>query len=252
MEVLTSNSKTNTKEIIGPLGVRRIMEAVESAAHIIPAVCIGGINHSNVQHVLRESRLVRSKINGAAVVSAIIAAPDPYLAAQQLKGLIDHVPCRVNFRVCDPGEDENDSPPHLGFLIWQVMEAIVKKTPKPISHNMTNLVLLPIHVVQRTMADHKQVVQNLAANVALCMGASPIMANYGEEAADLAKLGGALVINMGTVTPDGITNYIQALKAYNAAGRPVVFDPVGFVSPLPSPSPHSHVTRTPNDTSSSL
>jgi thiamine-phosphate diphosphorylase/hydroxyethylthiazole kinase len=53
------------------------------------------------------------------------------------------------------------------------------------------------------------------------------MSNYGEEAADLAKLGGALVINMGTVDPNGLANYVKALKAYNEAGRPVVFDPVG-------------------------
>ena len=53
------------------------------------------------------------------------------------------------------------------------------------------------------------------------------MANYGKEAEDLARLEGALVINMGTVTPDGITNYLQALKAYNAQGGPVLFDPVG-------------------------
>ena len=53
------------------------------------------------------------------------------------------------------------------------------------------------------------------------------MANYGEEAADLARLGGALVVNMGTVTPEGIENYSKALKAYNLAGGPVVYDPVG-------------------------
>lgn len=83
---------------------------------------------------------------------------------------------------------------------------------------------------QAKIADRgKQVVQNFAANVALCIGASPIMANYGEEAADLAKLGGALVINMGTVTPEGLENYKKALRAYNAALRPVVFDPVGYV-----------------------
>jgi hydroxyethylthiazole kinase-like sugar kinase family protein len=59
------------------------------------------------------------------------------------------------------------------------------------------------------------------------------MANYAEEAADLAKLGGALVVNMGTVTPDGLKNYKQALEAYNAAGRPVVLDPVGYVRSNP-------------------
>lgn len=63
--------------------------------------------------------------------------------------------------------------------------------------------------------------------MALAVGASPIMANYGEEATDLARLGGALVVNMGTVTPEGLENYAKALKAYNLAGGPVVFDPVG-------------------------
>ncbi|QYS98957.1 4-methyl-5-beta-hydroxyethylthiazole kinase [Trichoderma simmonsii] len=89
-----------------------------------------------------------------------------------------------------------------------VIKAVAASTP--LSHNMTNLV-----------------VQNFAANVALAVGGSPIMANYAEEAADLAKLGGALVINMGTVTPEGLKNHIQALQAYNAVGGPVVLDPVG-------------------------
>ena len=75
-----------------------------------------------------------------------------------------------------------------------------------------------------------QVVQNFAANVALAVGASPIMSNNGDEAPDLAKLGGALVINMGTVTPESLKNYVKALHAYNDADRPVVFDPVGYVS----------------------
>ncbi|KAF7543878.1 hypothetical protein G7046_g9913 [Stylonectria norvegica] len=93
-------------------------------------------------------------------------------------------------------------------MLPQVVKAVGDTTP--LTHNMTNLV-----------------VQNFAANVALCIGASPIMANYAEEAADLAKLGGALVVNMGTVTPEGLKSYAQAAKAYNHVGGPVVFDPVG-------------------------
>lgn len=80
----------------------------------------------------------------------------------------------------------------------------------PLSHNMTNLV-----------------VQNFAANIALAIGASPIMANYGEEASDLSRFGGALVLNMGTVNPEGLQNYQLALKAYNHVGGPIIFDPVG-------------------------
>jgi thiamine-phosphate diphosphorylase/hydroxyethylthiazole kinase len=71
------------------------------------------------------------------------------------------------------------------------------------------------------------VVQNFAASVALAIGASPIMSNNGAEAADLAKLGGGLVINMGTATPDALTNHRAAIQAYNAVGGPIVLDPVG-------------------------
>jgi thiamine-phosphate diphosphorylase/hydroxyethylthiazole kinase len=53
------------------------------------------------------------------------------------------------------------------------------------------------------------------------------MSNQGAEAADLAALKGALVINMGMPTPEGISNYLAAIKAYNEAGGPIVFDPVG-------------------------
>ena len=53
------------------------------------------------------------------------------------------------------------------------------------------------------------------------------MSNNGLEAPDLAALHGALVINMGTVTPDTLSNYLLAMRAYNASANPIVFDPVG-------------------------
>lgn len=53
------------------------------------------------------------------------------------------------------------------------------------------------------------------------------MSNNALEAADLAALGGALVINMGTTTPDARHNHITALAAYNRVGGPVLLDPVG-------------------------
>lgn len=53
------------------------------------------------------------------------------------------------------------------------------------------------------------------------------MSGYGPEAVDLAKNGGSLLINMGTLNNESIDNYLQALQAYNAEGNPVVFDPVG-------------------------
>ncbi|EGR50682.1 uncharacterized protein TRIREDRAFT_75992 [Trichoderma reesei QM6a] len=184
--VYATPTKKDTKSIIGPSGIRSILQALSSAGHAsIPTVCIGGINARNATAVLLESSAAPQKsLDGIAVVSALVAADDPAAAARDLLAKV------VTGRVPD------------------VLRAVAEATP--LSHNMTNLV-----------------VQNFAANVALAVGASPIMANYAEEAADLAKLGGALVINMGTVTPDGLKNHIQAIQAYNAAGGPVVLDPVG-------------------------
>lgn len=58
-------------------------------------------------------------------------------------------------------------------------------------------------------------------------GASPIMAPYGDEATDLCKFDGALLINMGTLTSESVSNYLKAIRAYNGRGNPVIYDPVG-------------------------
>jgi thiamine-phosphate diphosphorylase/hydroxyethylthiazole kinase len=169
----------------------------------VRTVSIGGINASTVQRVLYQSADEKKALDGVAVVSAIIAAKDPKKAAEKLLALINEPPpFATSLKI------ERHDPRALIEGVSAVIKAVREKTP--LSHNMTNLV-----------------VQNFAANVALAVGGSPIMANYGEEAGDLSKLGGALVINMGTVTPDGLENYVKALKAYNLEGGPVVFDPVG-------------------------
>lgn len=53
------------------------------------------------------------------------------------------------------------------------------------------------------------------------------MSPYGDEAADLALNDGSLVVNMGTLTSESVSNYLKAIKAYNERGRPVIYDPVG-------------------------
>lgn len=205
--VFSTQTKTNTKNVIGPEGLRHTLAVLAERGHGgVPAVCIGGINASNIPQVLFRGSPPEKPLDGVAVVSAIMAAEDPEAASRTLLGLVRDAA-------------ERNRQPRTGTAVAASKEELLKLVPgaikavheqKPLSHNMTNLV-----------------VQNFAANVALSIGASPIMANYGEEAADLAKLGAALVINMGTVTPEGLDNYKKALRAYNAAGRPVIFDPVG-------------------------
>jgi thiamine-phosphate diphosphorylase / hydroxyethylthiazole kinase len=194
--------KTNTKNIIGTSGVREILERIAeqpSYAHV-RTVCIGGVNESNVQRVLFQSAAPTKSLDGVAIVSAIMAADDAEEAARSLLGLVKSPP---------PFGSSTEAKLDVG-LVATIIKAV--HDANPLSHNMTNLV-----------------VQNFAAAVALAVGASPIMSNYGHEAPDLCKLGGSLVINMGTVTPEGLENYLTALKAYNQVGQPVVFDPVGYV-----------------------
>ncbi len=201
--VFATPTKADAKSIIGTAGVRTILHRVSSVHEAIPTVAIGGINDSNVQRVLFQSKAPKKGLNGVAIVSNIMAAENPRGAATILKNLITNLPTTMS-----PKAQQNTD---LKEMLSQV-PSIVKEVGEasPLCHNMTNLV-----------------VQNFSANVALCIGASPIMANYGEEAADLANLGGALVVNMGTVTPAGVLNYTQAIRAYNEIGRPILLDPVG-------------------------
>ncbi|KAI1306620.1 Hydroxyethylthiazole kinase family-domain-containing protein [Xylaria venustula] len=205
--VFATQTKENTKSIIGVDGLQKILQRLARTQSTVKTVCIGGINTSNAARVVWQSATADGKsLDGIAVVSAIMAAADPEASARELGQLVKATPAFAANAVT--AEQQDRSPQELVKLVPEIIQSMSGK--KPLSHNMTNLV-----------------VQNFAANVALCVGASPIMANYGEEAKDLARLGGALVINMGTVTPEGLENYSKALKAYNAAGGPVVFDPVG-------------------------
>ncbi|KMY56061.1 hydroxyethylthiazole kinase [Bacillus sp. FJAT-27231] len=81
---------------------------------------------------------------------------------------------------------------------------------RPLVHNITNVV-----------------VTNFTANGLLALGASPVMAYAKEEVADMARIAGALVLNIGTLDEEKVTSMILAGKAANEAGVPVIFDPVG-------------------------
>jgi len=81
---------------------------------------------------------------------------------------------------------------------------------KPLVHHITNYVTV-----------------NDCANITLAIGASPIMADALEEAADIAATASALVLNLGTLNERTIPSMLAAGRAANKAGVPVVLDPVG-------------------------
>ena len=71
------------------------------------------------------------------------------------------------------------------------------------------------------------VVMNETANATLALGALPVMAHAREEVEEMVGLAGALVLNIGTLSPHWIEAMIAAGKAANSTGTPVVLDPVG-------------------------
>ncbi|KAB7707840.1 hydroxyethylthiazole kinase [Bacillus aerolatus] len=92
-----------------------------------------------------------------------------------------------------------------------VVQTLTKvREQSPLVHNITNVV-----------------VTNFTANGLLALGASPVMAYAKEEVADMAKIAGALVLNIGTLDEEKVESMIIAGKAANETGVPVVFDPVG-------------------------
>jgi hydroxyethylthiazole kinase len=84
------------------------------------------------------------------------------------------------------------------------------RNKKPLIHNITNYVTV-----------------NDCANAVLAIGASPIMADDIEEAADITAISSALVINIGTLNHRTVEAMLSSAKKANELGIPIVFDPVG-------------------------
>ena len=84
------------------------------------------------------------------------------------------------------------------------------RAARPLVHHITNAVTI-----------------NDCANITLCAGAAPVMAAAPEEAAEMAGIASALVLNIGTLTTGQIASMLIAGRAANARGIPVILDPVG-------------------------
>lgn len=68
---------------------------------------------------------------------------------------------------------------------------------------------------------------NTTANALLALGASPVMAHALEEVEEMAGFAGALVLNIGTLSPAWVDAMVLAGRQANLKQVPVVIDPVG-------------------------
>ncbi len=81
---------------------------------------------------------------------------------------------------------------------------------KPLVHHITNWVTI-----------------EQCADITRALGALPIMAHAKEEAAEMAGISSALVLNIGTLTSELVDAMEISAKAANKKGIPVILDAVG-------------------------
>jgi hydroxyethylthiazole kinase len=71
------------------------------------------------------------------------------------------------------------------------------------------------------------VTANDCANATLAIGASPVMADDPAEAAEMAGIASALVVNIGTLNARTVESMIASGRAACERRIPIIFDPVG-------------------------
>ncbi len=84
------------------------------------------------------------------------------------------------------------------------------RSEKPVVHHITNYVTV-----------------NDCANITICAGASPVMADSLDEVSEMVRIAGALVLNIGTLNRELVESMLVAGKTANELGIPIILDPVG-------------------------
>jgi hydroxyethylthiazole kinase len=93
----------------------------------------------------------------------------------------------------------------------QIAEIVARvRARRPLVHHITNYVTV-----------------NGVANITLCMGALPVMAQAKEEVEQMVEAAGALVLNLGTLWPEQVEAMVIAGRRANQLGIPIILDPVG-------------------------
>lgn len=84
------------------------------------------------------------------------------------------------------------------------------RSTTPLLHHITNFVVM-----------------NDNANMALHIGASPVMAHAPNEMEEMASIAGVLVINIGTLSDEWVRSMEIAAETAGNRGIPIILDPVG-------------------------
>lgn len=197
----TATKKNLRRDPFGPLGAQQVLQVLadKDTGHQVKAVVIGGIKDHNLARVLYTCGVGGRGADGVAVVSELMTLADPQPQAEKLLGLVKR---------CPPGYLVNSGQAPSGSELTQNVVA-----SRPLVHHITN-----------------NVVKNLSANIALAVGASPVMSEEPRDFKSFATVpNSACVVNIGMTSSftQQLPVCTEAVKLHNLAGNPVVLDPVG-------------------------
>ena len=186
----------------------------------IKNVIIGGINRKTAKRALVGATGRDHRVDGIAVISDIYASDDPVQAAKELRELMNTYhrtidrPSAGTSKMHWVGASTKPSTDtrHLLSLVSQLQTAHMDSDATP--------------PLVQTITSH--VSSTLSANVALALRASPIMSHQAEEADDLSRVTGGIVLNIGTIGPESREGMRAVGQASNNTGKPIVLDPVGM------------------------
>lgn len=207
--VHATQTKKDHNAVLGVRGTRDILALLGTSN--IKAVAIGGLNPTTLPNLARQSPAFIAEtgqyrcLDGVAYVSCVAASSEPQEAAENMT--------RLARKLLKPPTRSATTLEYNASEIVQragdILQAMRDADPRIVQH-VTN-----------------QVVMNDCANLALAFSQSPIMSGNPEEADDLGKVIGSLVLNMGTLNDRQIEGATLCGQAANRNNKPIVLDPVG-------------------------
>ncbi|KAF5348667.1 hypothetical protein D9758_006802 [Tetrapyrgos nigripes] len=205
--IYATQTKDLTKPLVGVRGIGPLLQMLDGTS--VKAVAIGGINSKNVLRVLHGSVSgTGHSLDGIAVVSAIVALNQPRQAASELSEILSEFKKGPSIFHGMSSAANGHTTDSITSGVVSLMNQI--RTLNPLVHQITN-----------------SVVTAQSANITISIGASPIMATAVDEMSDLATICGALLVNIGTLTPPACAGMLAAGCHVNTWKKPIVFDPVG-------------------------
>ncbi|SPO25353.1 related to thiamine-phosphate diphosphorylase / hydroxyethylthiazole kinase [Ustilago trichophora] len=211
-------------KVIGNAGAQRIVAELNKEGKRLPCVLIGGLNQKTAARTLFGATGETNAPDGIAVISAIVGRVDSDKAAQELADIVKAF--KKGLSASSASSSFNPGGVASSFSLPNVQAKDVEFYKTAAAN------LLSFHregtqgpPLIQTITSH--VSSTMSANLALAFSSSPIMSHEAAEAADLSLAVGALVLNIGTISPASREGMFVAGTSANRNLKPVVLDPVG-------------------------